>query len=85
MERERIEQWAERNEVELLFADGFDDAIIGVGQQFNRHFVVYDESKCIEILMAQGMTGDVAREYYSFNVVDAWVGESTPAFVWTGD
>ena len=31
--------------------------------------------------MAGGMEEDEAEEYYSFNIVGAWVGDATPGFV----
>ena len=33
-----------------LTADGFEDALIGYGLQFNRPVAVYDVEKCINIL-----------------------------------
>ena len=48
----------------IMLADGFEDAIVGIGQQFTRHFVVYDRSKCIEILMYRdGMSEEDALEH----------------------
>jgi hypothetical protein len=68
---------------EVLVADGFDDAIIGHAYTPGRgDYVVYDAEKCIEILMAQGMDEDTAREYFEFNTEGAWVGEGTPVFMW---
>ena len=67
---------------EALYADGFEDAIIGIGYQFNTEVVVYDSDKCIKILMERdGMEYDEALEYFSFNVVGAYVGKHTPVFV----
>ena len=66
---------------ELLFADGFDEAIIGIARQFSsQEFVAYDRAKCIEILM-RDMTEDEAEEYFEFNVIGAWVGPGTPVGV----
>ena len=65
---------------ELLFADGFDDAIIGVAQQFNTMSVAYNRDKCIEILM-KDMDQLEAIEYFEFNVIGAYVGEHTPTFI----
>ena len=65
---------------ELLFADGFDDAIIGVAQQFNIMSVAYNRDKCIEILM-KDMDQLEAIEYFEFNVIGAYVGEHTPTFI----
>lgn len=63
----------------VLTADGFDDAVIGIEPMTMR--VVYDIDKVIEILMDQGMDHDEAVEYYEFNIVGAYVGEQTPLFV----
>jgi hypothetical protein len=67
---------------EELYADGFDDAIIGIGRQSNKTIVVYDESKCLDILIERdGMTEEEAIEFFEFNVIRAYVGEHTPIFV----
>jgi hypothetical protein len=70
---------------ETLVADGFDEAIIGIGRQFNKNLVIYDEDKCIQILMERdGMTDEEAIEFFEFNVVGAYVGEYTPIYVRLG-
>ena len=69
-------------EPKLLKADGFDDAIIGVATQFDRQFIVYDYDKVIMILRRDTeMSEEEAVEYYDFNIVGSYVGESTPAFL----
>lgn len=65
---------------QILLADGFEDAFLGIGRQFNRVFAVYDRSKCIDIL-SKDMPYDEAEEYFQFNVEGAYVGENTPAFM----
>ena len=66
----------------MLKADGFDDAIIGIGSRCGKpDIIVYDINKCIKILINQNMTEEEARDYFEFNVVGAWVGEETPIFV----
>jgi hypothetical protein len=66
---------------DLLFADGFDDAILGVAVRCGQPtIVVYDREKCIEILMAHGFPGD-AEEFFSFNVEGSWIGPRTPAYL----
>ena len=66
----------------MLKADGFDDAIIGIGSRCGKpDIIVYDVNKCIKILINQNMTEEEARDYFNFNVVGAWVGEETPIFV----
>ena len=64
---------------ELLIADGFDDAIIGVDDENVR--VVYDVFKIISILIQDGMSTDEAFEFYQYNILGAYVGEKTPLFV----
>lgn len=66
---------------ELMFADGFDDAIIGVTQRDGADVVVYDRSKVLHMLEQQGMDADEAVEYYEFNIACAYVGPQTPIFV----
>lgn len=77
--REALENMGE----EVLLADGFDDALIGVGERCGQPLIaVYDRDKCIEVLMARdGMTYAEAEEFFSFNVVGSWVGEGTPIFM----
>ena len=67
---------------DLLKADGFDEAILGVVQRIGIEAICYDLNKVIEILMTRdGMDEEEAWEYYQFNIAGAWVGESTPVFI----
>lgn len=68
-------------EEEILKADGFDDAIIGIEDDSMR--LIYSVSKCIEILVARGMPEEDAVEYFHFNTKCAWVGDKTP--IWCTD
>ena len=72
-------------ENDVLFFDGLDDAIVGLGmQQYKGPVVVYDRTKCIEILTNRdGMTPEEAEEFFSFNTEGAWVGEKTPFIIQT--
>lgn len=85
MTRQELEEWAQEFEEDLLFADGFDDAILGLGEQYSRtRAVVYDYSKCVKILMTRdGMSNEDALDYMEINVVSAYVGEHTPIFLTT--
>lgn len=65
---------------DILIADWFDDAAIGIEESSMR--VIYSVSKCIEILEEQMDTHE-AVEYFEFNVAGAYVGEKTP--VWCYD
>ena len=66
----------------MMKADGLDEAIIGVGQQFDKpDRLIYDYDKCVDILMTdQGFTEEEAIEWIEFNVKGAYVGEGTPIF-----
>ena len=80
MNRKEIEE--QYSDTELLFADGFDDAIVGVSQQFNSLSVAYNKNKCIEILMTRDkMSREEAMEYFEYNIVGAYVGQHTPSFI----
>jgi hypothetical protein len=65
----------------VSLADGFEQAFVGIARQFNKVMAVYDLTKCLAVLMEQGMDLDSAKEYMEFNVTGAWVGENTPAFL----
>jgi len=55
--------------------------LIGFGYQFNKTLAVYDRNKCLNILMSTGMDYEEAVEYFEFNVVGSYVGETTPVFI----
>lgn len=76
---DKIKEWFPENE--LLTADGFDDAIIGIEADSGR--IIYSVSKCIEILIKNGMDEEEAVEYFEFNVSGSYVGEKTP--IWCID
>jgi hypothetical protein len=62
--------------------EGFEDAVVGVGIQFNREIMIYDYEKCVVILMERdGMTRDEADEYMEYNYLGAWIGDTTPVFM----
>tara|TARA_Y100001973_G_C5200104_1_gene336992 strand:+ start:1786 stop:2067 length:282 start_codon:yes stop_codon:yes gene_type:complete len=66
---------------DLLTADGLDDAVIGVASDNSK--VVYSADKVIGILKDRdGMTDEEALEYFEYNIAGAYVGPSTPLFVW---
>jgi len=82
MTLEEIQKRLEEMDVQVLLADGFEDALIGIGMQFNKPLAIYDCEKCLDILMHRyGMSYEDAEEYLCFNVYDAYVGEQTPVFM----
>jgi hypothetical protein len=71
---------AEYNE-DMLFADGFDDALIGIVERAGLPPIAcYNKEKCIEILM-KDMSLEDADDYFYYNVVGSYVGENTPCFL----
>jgi len=78
---EELQRFDEENS-ETLFADGFDEALVGVGIQFSREVAVYDYVKCIDVLMKRhDMEATDAIEYMEYNVVGAYMGRGTPVFL----
>jgi hypothetical protein len=65
---------------DLLKLDGFDEAILGVVERIGLQAICYDTHKVIEILM-KDMSEEDAWEYYSYNMLGGYVGESTPVFL----
>lgn len=79
---------------ELLFADGFDGAIIGLVERCSQPLLVcYDYHKAVQILADSfadpDLAGDehaeermeMAEEFLQFNTLGAWVGERTPVWL----
>jgi hypothetical protein len=68
---------------EALFLDpaDYDEAIIGVAYRFGMMPVVaYDRTRVIDIL-ARDMSREDAEEFFEFNTIGAWMGDSTPVFI----
>ena len=67
---------------ELLVADGYDDCIVGVVERCGQKPIVcYDVNKMLKQLVAEGMEEEDALEHLEYNVINAWVGDSTPCFL----
>lgn len=68
-----------------LVADGWDDALVGVGWRLNTPIAVYDRDRIVEIMTTRdGISEEDADEYISFNIEGAYVGEGTPLMVTFG-
>lgn len=77
-----LEQLGPLDELQVLLADGFDAAFMGVAPSPAGDMVaVYDIDQCVNLLVAQGMTVEEAEEYFEFNVAGAYVGDQTPLFL----
>lgn len=86
--RERMEQMVDEGllDAETVFFDGLDDALVGLVEHFTpggRILVAaYDYDACLGLLVERdGMEPEDAEEWMDFNVLGAYVGEGTPAFV----
>jgi len=89
MDIKEIKEWIAEYNPDALLADGFEDAIIGIGGQHGSNTVViYDRDKCIEILANQFAQEEdcddpylEAIDYFGYNTECAYVGENTPIFM----
>lgn len=65
---------------EMITADEFDDAMIGI--DFNNMRVIYSVKKCIDILCEHTDRED-AEDFFEFNYKQAYFGDRTP--IWCED
>ena len=65
---------------DLLTIDGFDEAIMGVVERIDIQVVCYNKTKILNILMKE-MSHQEAIEYYEFNILGAYMGETTPVYL----
>lgn len=71
----------EMNE-QALFADGLEEAFVGICQRFGQPPVAaYDREKVLDLFVAQGMSEEEAEEFFEFNTIGAWVGVNTPVYL----
>lgn len=74
--------FAEFNTDELLVMDGYDDCIVGIVERLGQDPIVcYDKKKILNNLKKDGMNEEEAEEFFYFNQLGAWMGNSTPCFV----
>lgn len=79
MTREDI--WDQYPDEEFLFADGYDDAILGVDE--SRMVLIYSVEKCLECLVLNdGMTEEEAIDWFYYNTIrgNDYMGEKAPIF-----
>ena len=65
---------------DLMILDGFDEAIVGVVERIGLLAVCYDRSKILKVLM-RDMNEEEAVEYFEFNILGAYMGESSPVYL----
>lgn len=65
----------------ILLADGFNEAVIGVTYREDELVALYSTDKIIQILRTeQDMTYEDAAEYFSYNIEGSYVGKKTPVY-----
>jgi hypothetical protein len=64
---------------EFLYADGYDDCIIGLTFREDKLVVLYDADGIVDKL-SKDMPHEEARDFFDFNINGAYVGERTPMF-----
>ncbi len=68
---------------DLLFADGYDGAIIGVCAGFDSGRVAYSVKEMIKICAKElAIDEDEAVEWLEYNTFGAYVGENTPIYIY---
>ena len=68
-------------EAVVLEPEAYDAALVGVGHRCGSEAVaIYDYGKLVEVTMSlsDGGSEEEAAEYVEFNILGAYVGESTP-------
>lgn len=65
----------------ILFADGFHDAVIGMTYRDDELVALYSKDQVIEILQRDhDMSLEDALEYFDYNIEGSYVGKKTPIF-----
>ena len=68
------------NTNDTILVDGLDDALLGYDTKSR---AVYSVIKIIQIFMERdGMDEEMAREYFDYNVEQAYLGEYTPIYLY---
>lgn len=66
----------------MLKMDGYDECVIGICQGFGgERRIAYDVDKIIQNHMSEGMSEEEAYEFFEFNQIGAYVGETGPVFI----
>jgi hypothetical protein len=77
---EQLKETIEEYNPEAMFADGFNDSILGYDTKGR---VVYSVDSILETLTERdGMSAEEAQEYFYFNIDGAYVGEYTPIYIY---
>jgi len=85
---EEIRQRIADHNPDALFADGFDEALLGPLRRCGQPtLAAYSYRRAVDMLMRAddkgepGLSYEEAVEWMEFNVVGAWMGPNTPAWI----
>jgi hypothetical protein len=83
MKKENIRNLLDEFAEGSIILDGFDDAIIGITEEFGKEpRILYSKDKILEILTSDNQMDILeAIEYYEFNILGSYLGERTPIFL----
>jgi len=77
-------EWIEENIGNVtVLPNQYDHAIMGICYSFGGEAkTAYDLDKIIKVLMEEdGMTNEEAEEFFDFNILGSYVGETTPVYI----
>ena len=78
---EKLGEYQQLGQEIYSLPDKFDSALVAVGWRFNHGpLAVYDKNKVIGILEVE-MGEDWGEEIFDSNIIDSWIGDSTPVFI----
>lgn len=84
MTRDELIAELERSEITFLEPrDLYDIAIIGIAEQLDGPHAVYNTEGVLQALMqSQDWDAEAARDWYEFNIAEAFVGPGAPIFIY---
>jgi len=80
VKKNRREKLQEMCDEQLWFADGYDDAIIGLDMGSGCK-VVYDYEECIQCLIDEGLEPQDAYDHFHYNTLGSYIGDETPIYI----
>jgi hypothetical protein len=80
--RKVIEEYCREYSIDTLFAEGFDEAIIGLTRCNDSYKVLYDIDKIVGLLRTRtNCTRKQAYEFFVNNILNSQLGNQTPVFL----
>jgi len=65
--------------------EGYDDCIVGIVERASQEPILcYDKEEVLRKLESQDMTRSESEEFFHYNQIGAWMGDSTPCFLSKG-